>query len=191
MLASVLRDLDARIAALEAEIKHKERWVVDEEVRMDTLAEEGTVEAAVGGREVKKVANLVGAETERKQLEELLIHRASFTGIDFLEKTPALPGNASSTDTAPTAQTRKKVVGFGAKSFFYGLGEAYCQDEDLNQPNERFSAAVDDELLPAVVKAKGGRQWTKPEDLAEAPEKLEARAKKVNRSKLVYSGISA
>ena len=188
MLASVLLDLDARIAALEAEIKVKERWVVDEEVRMDSLAETNTVEAAVGGREVKKVATLIGAEAERKQLEELLVRRAAFTGIDLGGRSLVVEGDDA---MASTLRRRKKVVGFGAKSFFYGLGEAYDQDEDLNQGNERFSAAVDEELLPAVVKAKGGRQWTKPEDLEEAPEMLEARAKKVNRSKLVYSGISA
>lgn len=196
MLASVLAELDGQITRLEATIKLKERWEVIEEVRTDSLAEANTLEAAIGGREVKKVSQLVGAETERKLLETLLIRRASFTGSSSLEDL-AISGDgdkaaASSLSTCSFAnEKRKKVVGFGSKSFFYGLGEAFDASQDAATENERFSSSVDVNALSSVVRKKGSKGWTKTEELQESAEKLEARAKKINRSKLVYSGISA
>lgn len=200
MLASVLRELDRQIALLEADIKSKERWEVVEQLRVDALAEANTVEAAVGGREVKKVSVLVGAEAERKALEALLIRRAEFTGSSLDGDDAALEGEAEdghlSSASSPSAsggaiRRKPKALGFGAKSFFYGLGEAFDADADGQADNARFSASVDQTELSAVVRARGARGWTRPEDLETDPAKLEAKAKKVNRSKLVYSGLSA
>lgn len=177
MLAAVLAELDSRIATLEAEIKSKERWEEREEIRIDTLVEVNTLEAAIGGKEVKKVSVLVGAESERKLLEQLLMRRANFTGR---------------TDDEEHLSRKPKVVGFGqGAASAYGLGEEYDASRDLATENERFQAVVGVDTLPEVVRRKGAKAWTRPEDLQEAPETLEARAKKVNRSKLVYSGISA
>ena len=76
LLAAVLAELDGRIETLESTIKRKEKWELREEKRTDELAEEGTFEAALGGVEIKKVYALVGAETERLELEKLLRQRA-------------------------------------------------------------------------------------------------------------------
>jgi len=178
LLASVLADLDAKIASLEATIVVKERWEIIEELRLDANVEENTLEAAVGGKEVKKIATVVGAEEERQELERLLLRRAAFTSSVPIEEV-SLGGGS-------------KVLGFGSKSSkTYGLGEAYDAEKDAAQEHERFSERVAEASLSAVVRAKGGKAWTRPEDLAEDASTLEARAKKVNRSKLVYSGISA
>ena len=172
MLAGVLAELDAKIAALEAQIKIKEKWVVHDEVRVDALAEANTLEAAIGGKEIKKVSVLRGAETERKELETLLIRRSKFTGSDDFEPS----GTA--------------VVAFGSTSH-YGLGSTFDASTDAKTENDRFKLNVENSTLATVVRLKGAKQWTKPEDLDEAPEKLEERARKVKRNKLVYSGISA
>lgn len=190
MLASVLAELDQQIAALEAEIVRKERWEVQEEVRLDVLAEEGTMESAVGGKEIKKVSTLVGAENERRALEGLLLRRAEFTGSS-LDSGPSFDEAGEGQLSASGMRARPRVVAFGSKSFFYGLGEAYDAQHDLESENARFGATVDEAALAAVVRAKGAKGWTRPEDLEQDAAKLEARAKKVNRSKLVYSGLSA
>ena len=178
LLASVLADLDAKIANLEATIVVKERWEITEEQRLDTNLEENTIEAAIGGKEVKKIATVVGAEEERQELEMLLLRRASFTSSVPIEQV-SLGGGS-------------KVLGFGSKSTkTYGLGEAYDAEKDAAEEHERFNDRVAEASLSAVVRAKGSKAWTRPEDLAEDQSTLEARAKKANRSKLVYSGISA
>jgi len=186
MLAGVLAELDAKIAALEAQIKIKEKWVVHDEVRVDALAEANTLEAAIGGKEVKKVSVLTGAEAERKELEILLIRRAKFTGSDDFEAA----SYGSSTGESSGSHRRPAVVAFGSSSH-YGLGAAYDASTDAMTENDRFKLSVENNALPTVVRLKGAKQWTKPEDLDEAPEKLQERARKVKRNKLVYSGISA
>jgi kinesin family member 5 len=80
MLANILKDLDQQIRELEALIVQKERWELVEDRREDVLAEDGTMEKAVGGIERRTVTRLVGAESERKVLEALLKKRAQFIG---------------------------------------------------------------------------------------------------------------
>ena len=172
MLAGVLADLHAQILAVEESIKQKEKWVVKDIVREDTLAEENTLEAAVGAKEIMKTSELVGAENERKELEQLLKRLADFTGTKPLE----------------TEGTTKKTIGFGRKyAELYGLGAEFNPEEDSE--NKRFESNIDTEELSAVVKAKGAKVWKG--DQVTDPKELEKLAKKTNRNRSVYSGISA
>ena len=82
MLESILQDIDNEIKRLETIITSKERWELENIERKDLLAEENTIEQAIGGVEIKKVYMLVGAEKERKELEQLLIKRSKFIGCD-------------------------------------------------------------------------------------------------------------
>ena len=178
VLASVLADLDFKIQSLEKEIKRKERWEVVEKVRTDQLAEENTVEAAIGGKEIQKISVLVGAELERKQLEELLIKRSKFTGEKVVNDESV---------SSDSKVNKSKVISFG-KGFAqaYGFGEEYREEDD--KENNRFVDKVVDSELPKVIKERGAKQWNvAPVDA----KKLEEKARKANRSKLVYSGISA
>lgn len=68
MLESVLLKLNNQIKSLEALIEQKEVWEMVEERRVDELAEEGTMEASIGGVERKLVTVLRGAEQERAML---------------------------------------------------------------------------------------------------------------------------
>lgn len=68
MLESVLNKLNTEISSLEEVIKAKEVWEVVEERRVDELAEEGTMEASIGGVERKVITVLRGAEKERALL---------------------------------------------------------------------------------------------------------------------------
>lgn len=112
MLAGVLSGIDKQIKQLEEKILQKERWEMREEKRADELAEEGTFEAAAGRVEVKKISILVGAEEERKKLEELLIRREKFTS-----------GSKNSND--PIRKKVSNVIGFGKEyAELYGLGES-------------------------------------------------------------------
>ncbi len=175
MLASVLAALDEEIQQCEAEIEAKERWEHRDVEREDVNAEEGTFEAAAGGKEVKKVSVLVGAEKERLRLNELLKKKASFVGMDDFEK-----------------EKQSRAVGFGRDiATLYGVGNAFEETADAVEENERFVAKLDHSKLSSVVRAKGAKGWTTTEDLEHDPAKLEKIAKKAKRSKLVYSGISA
>eukprot|EP01035_Chromulina_nebulosa_P055617 gene55617-76222_t len=62
MLESVLAGIDAQIADLERLILEKERWEIREEKREDTLAEEGTYEAAAGGVGHDTIYGSLGAD---------------------------------------------------------------------------------------------------------------------------------
>ena len=110
------------------------------------------------------------------------------------------------------------VLGFGRQyAELYGIGQSYDMTHELSTENQRFSKQVDDETVPAVIRdriarmnaksaataAGGGKGlvkthtsksllWKGSEELAASdPAQLELIAKKVNRSKLVYSGISS
>ena len=85
-LAGVLEAMDKDIKALEEQIILLEHWEHTETVRQDTLLEAGTFEAAQAaksGGEVVRTSKLVGAESERDQLELLLRKRAAFTGEEL------------------------------------------------------------------------------------------------------------
>lgn len=210
MLASVLANLDQQIAALEAEITKKEKWELRNEHRDDVLAEEGTFEKMSGAVEIKKVYVLVGAEIERQQLERLLLQRAKFVGSsaddddhddDHHDSQGTMLDNSLVDGVNQKQQQQQKgkgkskvVVGFGKEyATLYGLGEKFDESNELLQGNSRFEGQVDAEETPAAVKALiGNRGWesalcTSAEDL----KKLELKAKKIKRSKLAYSGISA
>lgn len=171
VLAGVLRKLDQNIASLEADIVRKERWEERVESRLDALAEEGTVEAALGGRETKKVYVVVGAEEERLLLEQLLRKRAELTGSDF--------------------KLKSKSVAFGKESLYQSqFGETYNPEDDIKTANVRFEDQTDVTNVPKAVRArKSGRMGWRVS--ASNPDKLAQVAKKVDRNKLRYSGISA
>lgn len=88
-----------------------------------------------GGKEIRNISVLVGAEKERKALEELLRRRAEFTGrpLDgFLtDATPTLTLTSTSSATATATamgvgKKGKKVVGFGKESaIIYGFGKPF------------------------------------------------------------------
>ena len=176
MLAGVLAQLDEDIRVLEGQIKSKERWEHRDIQRIDENAEEGTFEAmGAGGVEIKKVSVLVGAEEERKRLQDLLMRKAAFVGSDEYEK-----------------EKESSSVGFGKDvATLYGVGAAFNEEKDADENNERFVDRLDDSKLSAVVRARGAKGWTTTDDLESDPRKLEMKAKKAKRNKLVYSGISA
>lgn len=187
MLASVLAKIDSDIANLEKEIKLKERWEMREEKRNDDLAEEGTIEQAMGGVEVRKAFVLVGAEKERQLLQDLLIRRENFIGSKGLEGGEE-EGEKENGDW-------KKVVGFGKEyAELYGLGGKFDEEAELNAENTRFTTEIQDiTAVPITVRAhKGAKTWATGGVITEEDEgKLEIKAKKAKRSKLAYSGISA
>ena len=81
-----------------------------------------------GGREIRNYTVLVGAEKERKALEELLRRRAEFTGRPLdgfvMDATSSLSATSASTSTMDGGRKGIKVVGFGKESAVtYGLGE--------------------------------------------------------------------
>jgi len=171
MLTEMINVLDEKIAECERMIKKKERWEVQEVLRKDELAEEGTMESqGFGGMETKKITVLVGAEEDRKTLNHLLRKRAELTGtsldVDFGSKYGG-------------------GVGFG-ESTVYDLGSKHS-DETIEK-NYRFKDEIEENELPAALKGKtsgwssGGKEDRKA---------LERLAKKANRRKMAYAGISA
>jgi hypothetical protein len=178
MLQDVLKSLDKQIKDLEEIIIAKERWVLVEDRREDVLAEDGTIEKATGGVEVRMVTRLVGAEKERKELEKLLNRRAQYIGIN--------PIDEEATSNMP-AKMKKKRIGFGKElAETYGLGSKYLMEEENEIDNERFLDQVEKEYVPSRVR-KG---WIAGEQIAEDPAKLEQKALKIKRNKLKFAGIS-
>ena len=174
VMEAVLRKIDAEIHALEALIKDKEKWEVEQRVREDLHAMEGTFDAAFA-KEVVKVTVLRGAEEERKQLEDLLRKRYELTGRSLDE---ILAGT-------------QNVVGFGKDyAETYGIGRKYDMEVDRETENARFEGHVDLESLPKVVKEKKA-VWKSGAELETDGKKLEEEADKAKRSRLVYAGISA
>lgn len=211
ILAGILADLDARITALEQEILQKERWEVREVRREDQLAEDGTLEKALGGQEVIKQTVVTGAETERVMLAELLIQRQQFAGVsgssvwstldedgegdsesidlDSLQASAAAKGGVNGT---------RKVLGFGrALAEAYGFGDKFDEETDINQENERFASQTSAAALPTVLRtAKRGLAWAQGdmvqiEDNSSETFKKDVRKANKIRAKLAYSGISA
>jgi kinesin family protein 5 len=202
ILENILAKLDEQIAFFEAEILRKERWEVKEEFRSDELAEEGTLEQAMGGKEVRKVTFLVGAEEERKRLGELLLQRAQFTGSmsSYLEEVEVpQTDDVVSADAANATATGKgaaKVLGFGKQyAEMYGLGEKYETSLEENLQITRFEHSVAMDALPTVLRSQPNKQkaaaWATGEQIAEMDTaKLSNNATKAKRSKLAYSAIS-
>jgi len=175
MLAELINKIDSQIKETEAQIKAKERWEVIEEKRKDTLAEEGTMEAmGFGGVEVKKITVLVGAEEERTKLNKLLKERAQLTGTTL--------------ESEIGGDKYGGGVSFGKTfSSAYGLGKSVDNDQDVY----RFKDEVDTENIPDVLKKKGKVGGWKGMKDADDPKTLEKMAKKANRRKMAYAGVSA
>lgn len=174
-LKRILDNIDSKIAHCEKDIREKERWEVREEVYEDSLAEEGTLESkGFKGREIHKTTILVGAEEERKRLDELLKQKAAITGTSIRHDFGGQRFGGS--------------VGFGV-AYKYGLGEKKSVNDD-DVPSYRFGQ-VEDSNIPETVKKAGGRGWnaygSKEDDKRVRLQLL----KKKKRSTLVYSGISA
>lgn len=173
IMEGVLATIDQEIEDLETAIVSKERWEVLEERRKDELAEEGTVEAAVGGMERRVVTVVTGAEVERLRLDELIKRRAELTGSEVI------------------AQAYKtNAIGFGGKyGEMYSYGKKFDANEEERTDNTRFQLKADMAAVPTVVRARG-KEWKMGSDLDEDSDKLEEKARKVKRNKLVYSGLS-
>ena len=150
----------------------------------------------MGGQEIKKVSYLTGAEEERAKLNALLDKRRSFTGSvgtdDDDDLTSTDGGENGEAGNGKGKSKGKGIIGFGkAFSAAYGYGDAFDESADAAAENARFHTELDRSELSKVVQMRGGKGWTKTEDLEHDPKKLEEKAKKAKRSKLVYSGISA
>jgi hypothetical protein len=180
MLAGILEDLDRRISTLEEAIQQKERWELHEMSRADALAEDGTLEKALGGTEVIKKYIVLGAEAERRELGELLIQRMQFTGA-----------------MAATGK-EKMAMAFGKQyAELYGLGGQFDASAEETHENARFTVITEDAALPTVIRQKKGAttSWAvgemvqKEEDGEQFARGLRKANKK--RNKLAYSGISA
>jgi hypothetical protein len=175
MLAELIAKIDFQIKETEAGIKAKERWETIEEKRKDTLAEEGTMESiGFGGVEVKKITVLVGAEEEREKLNNLLKERAQLTGTTL--------------ESEIGGDKYGGAVGFGkGYASAYGLGKSV----DNDQESYRFKDDVDADAIPEVLKMKGKVSGWKGMNDAHDQKTLEKMAKKANRRKMAYAGVSA
>ena len=173
MLMALVRKLDVRIKAIEAAIEEKERWEVVEEVRKDVRVEDGTMESmGFGGMEVKKSTKLVGAESERVELGRLLRERAELTGTTLESEIGGSKFGGG--------------VGFGQASE-YGMGGSVGGGEVY-----RFKDSVDQDEVPEVLRRRGKVAGWRGDGGGEGDQKkLEKLAKKGNRAKFAYSGISA
>jgi len=173
----LISNLDAEIANCEAIIQKNERWEVNEETRVDSLAEEGTVEAhGFKGIEVRKTTVLVGAEKERKRLYEMIQKRAELTGTTLESKINGEKFGGS--------------LGFGNANV-YGLGNKF-DARQKNQENYRFTENIDLEDLPSVLRTRGHcAAWKTGESLDGGSDSVSQQKMTKKRSKLAYSGISA
>jgi hypothetical protein len=193
LLENVLRDLEERIAHCEEEIRTKERWELREENRDDALAEEGTIEKALGGRETRVVVSVIGAEAERRLLASLLQQREQFAGSLSDEALVEIDQLAENLDGL-SLHKKKPVLGFG-KHFaeVYGLGGKFDEGVEAAAENERFQSQTHIDAIPTALRGKKVVKtgWATGETMEESAELLEKRAKRIKRNKLAYSGISA
>ena len=140
---------------------------------------------------------LVGAETERRQLEELLDRRAKFVGSDSISLSS--DGLDDAGLKGPTAHTGKRVVGFGKEyAELYGLGGRFDEEAEFTAENSRFAEKVADASeVPTAVRALTERRgktmgWAVGDKIIdEDAAALERKAQKAKRNRLAYSGISA
>lgn len=79
-----------------------------------------------GGKEIRNISVLAGAEKERKALEELLRRRAEFTGRPLDGFLADANPTSTSAATSDVGKKGKKVVGFGKDSaVIYGFGKLF------------------------------------------------------------------
>lgn len=132
-IEQIIEAIDIEIKALEETIRSKERWESKEIVRKDALVEEGTYEAALAaerGGEVVRIGMIVGAETERERLEQLIRRRAKLTGENV--------------------DMRLAAAGFGGK--YGGKADAMSGNAEL-----RFKDHAQDDGL--VMKGRRVAKW--------------------------------
>ena len=107
---------------------------------------------------------------ERSKLNELLKERAKLTGTTL--------------ESELGGQRYGGGIGFG-QADKYGFGGKVDEKDEVY----RFKENVDEDAVPEVLKKKGKTKgWSKGDNDGK---KLEALAKKANRRRLAYSGISA
>eukprot|EP00587_Corethron_hystrix_P002073 CAMPEP_0113327030 /NCGR_PEP_ID=MMETSP0010_2-20120614/18985_1 /TAXON_ID=216773 ORGANISM="Corethron hystrix, Strain 308" /NCGR_SAMPLE_ID=MMETSP0010_2 /ASSEMBLY_ACC=CAM_ASM_000155 /LENGTH=622 /DNA_ID=CAMNT_0000187697 /DNA_START=821 /DNA_END=2689 /DNA_ORIENTATION=- /assembly_acc=CAM_ASM_000155 len=174
LLEETLQKIDAEIKECEALIVLKEKWEVREEERHDDLAEKGTMEAdGFGGKEVRKITTLVGAEQERNILGRLLAHRAELAGTHFESM---VGGSKYGGD-----------IGFGDANR-YLFGKRYRADID-NEVPARFSEKVSVDDLPSSTHLGDSKVgWNKTNGVNGTYDK---NALNKRKHKLAYVGISA
>jgi kinesin family protein 5 len=182
VLAGLLNNIDGEITQLEIDIKKKEKWVNVEEHRVDELAEEGTFEAAIGGKERRLISVLQGAESERKRLGQLLIQREQLLGCSYEDDKKTI----MSAIAEETKLSTPNVIGFGRGLQDYDIGITFDPSLEEKTNNVRFAEDVDDKQVPMAVRAKG-KKWST--DVALDPEKLKKR-EKANRTRWAYAGYS-
>ena len=174
-LRELIEKLDSQIKHYQDEIRRKERWIVREEKRMDTLAEDGTIESnGFGGVEVRKTTVLEGAETEHHCLSDLLRKKAELTGVskDYCNDDSHRYGGE---------------VGFG-NAHSYGLGKKF---NTRDQSDYRFGNAIHLNVPSAVKSVLGDSgTWKAGENHLNEVEEATLKSMK-KRSRLVYSGLSA
>lgn len=192
VLAGILADLDKQIAQLEALILQKERWEVQEVRREDELAEDGTIEKALGGQEIIKRTVVVGAEEERRQLALLLQQRLDFVGTSMSTGEEST-SSASASVSVPAASTA-----FGKQyAEIYGFGGTFDENAEAVRENERFAEVVaNPETVPWAVRRlrkNRGSAWATGGRIDESPQAFQQGVQRANkiRAKLAYSGLSA
>jgi len=174
VVEEILQKIDADIRECEELIVRKERWEVRVEERRDELAEKGTMEAdGFGGKEVRKITTLVGAEKERLRLNRLLVRRAELTGTNL--------------ESAVSGSRYGGDIGFGDAEK-YGIGRKYRSGGD-DEELERFAEKVSPDEIPSTVFSGGNRTgWTND---ASGNSNDEENTKKRRKHRLAYAGISA
>ena len=173
-LQKMIDDLDSQIRSCLKEIQQKERWEVREEQRLDTLAEDGTIEyQGFGGVEVRKTTVLVGAEKEHILLHDLLRQKAELTGV--------------SNDYCGDDLKYGGEIGFG-DAHSLGLGRKFNQ-HDVSE--YRFGKPMKEKVPLAVhTNGKSSETWKSGDESLNNVE--ESRLKQMKKkSNLVYSGLSA
>mmetsp|Transcript_22545 Transcript_22545/g.28908 ORF Transcript_22545/g.28908 Transcript_22545/m.28908 type:complete len:714 (-) Transcript_22545:1236-3377(-) len=158
--------IDKQIAECEREIKAKERWVVREDRRVDRFS--------IGSERIeterRKTTILVGAEKERRNLEQLMRRKAMLLGSTF--------------ESVSQGKRFGGEFGFGNANE-YGLGLKYIAG-NKSYRNNRFLETTNLDDLPAILKSRGTTSWNTDCQITNNKQFLNCK-----RSKFAYSGISA
>ena len=105
-------------------------------------------------------------------------------------------GASRGATAAVVGRPHKRVVGFGSQfAELYGLGSRYDFESDLTSENARFEDKVSEEMMPELIRSKkvrGAKPWLSASQLNSVDQKkLAERAKKINRTRLNYAGMSS
>ena len=166
-LQQLIDNLDRKIILCEEEIRRKEKWIVQEERRVDKLAEEGTLEGKIGGEEIFRTTVLVGAEKERIYLHRLLQKKAELTGENF--------------DSTFGGFKFGGAIGFG-NAHSIGIGEKY--NDNNAKDSYRFKETADEHEIPKAVKSQSRLGW-------DTGKETNVGREVTKKTALVYYGLSA